>query len=195
MISSEHPRGYYKKKRIKFYVAEGIAVNLIIAGLSLINTFFQLRLDTTWQSEMFRAISIRFLAIGIAMIIVGFFFSIGGLLSYFKLRNEERIEKDREREGKRDPKQKAISFHQMGLNFYHNRNFNRALDYLNKAIAKDPKNVRLFIDKGDVLKELKKIKEALLYFDQALNIDPTSREAIEKREAVIQILEKESNST
>lgn len=67
----------------------------------------------------------------------------------------------------------------------------KSLSHINKAIANDPKNVDLWIEKAEILTTLGEYKESLIYLDQALKFDPESPIALLKRAQILQLLEKD----
>jgi tetratricopeptide (TPR) repeat protein len=65
---------------------------------------------------------------------------------------------------------------QGGTLFMMRREFEKALEYLDRAIALDPKNVRFVLSKAQALFELDKPDEAYKYFLDAVKMSPNSSE-------------------
>jgi tetratricopeptide (TPR) repeat protein len=65
----------------------------------------------------------------------------------------------------------AMGLFDAGFNAYTNGNYETALDDYNKAIAAEPKYVRAWIEKGNVLRRLNRSEEAVSAYDSALALE------------------------
>ena len=65
----------------------------------------------------------------------------------------------------------ALELHKSGFEAQIQGKYEIALDYYNKSIAADPKNTRVWIDKGNVLMRLNRSEEALSAYDSALSLE------------------------
>ena len=69
-------------------------------------------------------------------------------------------------------------FVQTLINIYiNNGNYDKAITYLNEAIAQDPKNAQLYDVKGRLLEQEKKFDEALALYKDAIKMDPNYADA------------------
>ncbi|HEC37097.1 hypothetical protein LCGC14_0982310 [marine sediment metagenome] len=84
----------------------------------------------------------------------------------------------------------AGGFHSAGLELFQRGDLDKALTYINRAIAKNPHHSDLFFDKAVILVFQGKWKEALIYIDLALKIEPNFQSAIKVRELITQLVEK-----
>lgn len=77
---------------------------------------------------------------------------------------------------------KAIAYTLTATNLINaGRDFETALDILEKALDSDPKNAGAWVERGRALKKLGRIQEALEAVEQALKIDPKKVEALYNR--------------
>ena len=69
-------------------------------------------------------------------------------------------------------------FVQTLINIYiNNGDYDKAITYLNEAIAQDPKNAQLYDVKGRLLEQQKKYDEAITLYNEAIKIDPNYADA------------------
>lgn len=73
-------------------------------------------------------------------------------------------------------------------NFYFNRDYEQALEEINKALTLQPENVKALVLKGNILFCLDMDKDALECFDKAINYNPLSAEAYGSKAGILDIL-------
>jgi len=66
----------------------------------------------------------------------------------------------------------ALTFFQKGFHFYQRRQFNRAVEYFQKAIRADPNLLNAYINLGASLSDLGKLSAAESTFTKALELEP-----------------------
>ena len=50
--------------------------------------------------------------------------------------------------------------------------FDSSLNFFNESLIKNPNDVEVLVNKGSALAKLNYLSEAILYYDQAIKIDP-----------------------
>jgi len=73
-------------------------------------------------------------------------------------------------------------------NFSYNRNYELALDQVDKVLSIENDNVRALILKGDILFCMDLDEEALQHFEMAINADPFSAEAYGSKAGTLDVL-------
>lgn len=68
-----------------------------------------------------------------------------------------------------------------GNEFFHQGEFERAIQYYDEALALEPEYSEALFNKGNALCELGKFKEAIIFFDKALEINPQDWEALHNK--------------
>jgi tetratricopeptide (TPR) repeat protein len=84
----------------------------------------------------------------------------------------------------------ALEFHKSGFDAQIQGKYETALDYYNKSIAADPKNTRVWIDKGNTLMRLNRSNEALSAYDSALTLESNVPEIWTLRGKALMALER-----
>jgi tetratricopeptide (TPR) repeat protein len=69
------------------------------------------------------------------------------------------------------PARAAVDLHSKGFDAFIKGNYTTALDFYNKAITADPKYIRAWMDKGNVLVKLNRTSEAISSYDSALALE------------------------
>jgi predicted O-linked N-acetylglucosamine transferase (SPINDLY family) len=108
----------------------------------------------------------------------------------FQLHQEGRLEEaDRlYREALANDPRDANALHLFGVLQGQRADFEAAADFIGRSIALEPKNPMAFYNRGNALRELKRLDEALLSFDQAVAMMPAHVEAWTNRGTVLQEL-------
>lgn len=108
----------------------------------------------------------------------------------FQLHQEGRLEEaDRlYREALANDPRDANALHLFGVLQGQRADFEAAADLIGRSIALEPKNPMAFYNRGNALRELKRLDEALLSFDQAVAMIPAHVEAWTNRGTVLQEL-------
>ena len=108
----------------------------------------------------------------------------------FQLHQEGRLEEaDRlYREALAHDPGDANALHLFGVLQGQRADFEAAADFIGRSIALEPKNPMAFYNRGNALRELKRLDEALLSFDQAVAMMPAHVEAWTNRGTVLQEL-------
>lgn len=73
-------------------------------------------------------------------------------------------------------------------NFIYYRDYETAVNQINEALAIEPDHIKALILKGDILFCIDKDKEALEYFDKAINANPYSAEAYGSKAGTLDVL-------
>lgn len=71
-------------------------------------------------------------------------------------------------------KMTASGLYSLGANFFHQGEYDEAVEYFDEAIRRDAINSTYWFDKGVALYHLERYDEALLAYNEALNIDPSN---------------------
>ena len=69
------------------------------------------------------------------------------------------------------PNSAAVRLFEAGFNAYINGNYETALENYNKTIAAEPKYIRAWIEKGNILIRLNRSEEAISAYDSALALE------------------------
>ncbi|MCD6246651.1 tetratricopeptide repeat protein [candidate division WOR-3 bacterium] len=65
-----------------------------------------------------------------------------------------------------------------GKFYFLNQKYNEALQYLNKALEKDPENIEVLYTIGIIYESINNPDKALEYFKKVIKIDPQHEDAI-----------------
>lgn len=79
-------------------------------------------------------------------------------------------------------------FREANDNFVYYRDYDTALNQISEALLIDSSHIKALILKGDILFCIDKDKEALEYFDKAININPFSAEAYGLKASTLDVL-------
>ena len=77
-----------------------------------------------------------------------------------------------------DKASKANDYNNKGLDYYNVKNYEKSLEWFDKALEIDPTFTYALHNKGLALSELKRDEEAIKWYDKALEIDPTFAKAL-----------------
>src|SRR5690554_6861480 len=72
--------------------------------------------------------------------------------------------------------------------FVYYKDYETALEQINEALSIEPEHIKALILKGDILFCIDKDKEALEYFDKAINANPYSAEAYGSKAGTLDVL-------
>ncbi|NIA22596.1 MAG: tetratricopeptide repeat protein [Proteobacteria bacterium] len=65
-----------------------------------------------------------------------------------------------------------------GKFYFLNQKYNEALQYLSKALEKEPKNIEVLYTIGIIYESINNLDKALEYFKRVIEIDPQHEDAI-----------------
>ncbi len=75
----------------------------------------------------------------------------------------------------------------------HNRSrmgdFKESIDCFDKLLEKDRKNARAWLVRGIVFKQFEKYQEALESIDEALNLKPDYKDALDYKDEILKLME------
>jgi superkiller protein 3 len=75
---------------------------------------------------------------------------------------------------------------EIGIDLLNDDKINEAIEYFDKALEIDPKNIIAILSKADALQKLHHYDESLQYFDKALEIDPKNMEILKNKGFLLQ---------
>ncbi|MFB0561917.1 MAG: tetratricopeptide repeat protein [Candidatus Lokiarchaeia archaeon] len=81
--------------------------------------------------------------------------------------------------------QKVKDLVNKGNEFFHQGNFEKAIQYYDEALALKPEHSEALFNKANALCELGKLREAISFFDKALEINPQDWEALHNKGNVL----------
>lgn len=82
-------------------------------------------------------------------------------------------------------------YYGLGMKYFKNGDYNKAISYFEKAIRIDPNNSKYYTAIGNVYYEIKNYKDAINWWEKARNINPTDREANENLRKIYSRIEPE----
>ena len=88
----------------------------------------------------------------------------------------------------------VVALHLFGILDALRRNFPKALDSLDRALALNPHNADLYVDKGKVLAETGQPEDALLCFDKALAINGGHPVALDLKASILLMLKRPADT-
>jgi tetratricopeptide (TPR) repeat protein len=80
------------------------------------------------------------------------------------------------------------ALHLLGVIAYQNRDYERAVQLISKAISINPKVASPYYNRGNALKELGRLEEALVSYDEAIALEPNFAEAYSNRGSALKEL-------